>query len=213
MMYPPLAKVRYEELGKRLPQIKRVLAAVAGPELGHRSAADVRPGGGVPARQAGVHAGPHPDRPGALHRHGDRVERSWPRATPSTAPGLAALQLDLPGAVLPALRLLLRHPAAGLARPPGRRREHHRSARSRRASAIYLGVPFAGGLPDPRALVGSEGATGTRTRFVPRIGPYHPRRPALHHRGHVLARRARPSCSCRSTCCASPSPLLIYFRA
>ena len=96
---------------------------VAGPELAHRAGPDVRAGDRLPARQAGIHGRPDPDRPGALHRDGGRVER--PRQ------GLdrirrrpRRLQLDLPGAVLQRLRLVLRHRAAAAVRAHRLRRRH-----------------------------------------------------------------------------------------
>ena len=165
MMYPPLAKVRYEELGKvfrdtRVLVLSLVQNWVIGPVLMFALAV------ALPARPSRVHARSDPHRPRALHRDGASSGTISRKGDSRVLRGPRRVQLDLPGAVLlastPTFFATVLPP---LARARGRRRRHHASVEIAKSVAIYLGIPFAAGFLTRLRARPREGATsGTRAR-------------------------------------------------
>ena len=105
---PALCQGALRGTARRIPR-QEGARALAGAELDRRAGSDVRAGGDLPARQAGIHGRPHHDRPGPLHCHGDRLERAR-QGLDRVRRRSGRLQLDLSGAVLQRLCLACSSP-------------------------------------------------------------------------------------------------------
>ena len=164
------------------PQLESSGTLVAA-ELGHRPDLDVRAGSHLPAQLPRLHGRVDPDRPGALYRHGDRVERPG-QGRYRICCRAGSLQQRLPGVLLQPLRLYLHHRAAR----PGwvcrvRGGDHHRRDRQER---VHLpGHPLHRRLLDSLLLDPRQGQGMVRNRVRAADQPADLDRPAVHHRGHV----------------------------
>ena len=88
-------------------------------------------------------------------------------------------------------------------------RRHHRPDRQERLHLPRHPLPRRHAHPLHRAQV--QGPRVVRAEVHPAHQPAHAHRPAVHHRRDVLAQGRATSCSCRSTCVRIAIPLLIYF--
>ena len=161
MMYPVLAKVRYDRLDT-VTGDRKLLLSVAGVELGARPGADVRPGLAAAAGPARVpHRADH-RRPGPLHRDGHHLERPGLRR-PRSRRRAGRAELDLPGHHVRRAGLVLPVGAARLARPAT---DHHLhlAVADRQIRAHLPGHPAAGRVPVPTARREGQGPAVVRIR-------------------------------------------------
>ena len=169
MMYPPLAKVRYEEIGRVFRDVK-VLALslvqnwVIGPLLMFALAV--------------VFLRDQPEYMAGLILIGLArciamviVWNDLARGDPEYAAAPGGVQLDLPGPVLLGLRLRVHHRAADLARAAGTWPWTSRSSRSPQSVFIYLGIPFIAGFLTRILLIRRNGRAWYEGVFIPRISP------------------------------------------
>ena len=171
-MYPPFAKVRYEEL----PDVSATArcwarrwcrTGVTGPVLMFALAVIFLPDKPRPERA-------DPDRAGLLHRDGDRLGTRSPRVRLSTPPGWWP-QLDLP--VLP-------HSAArdGAAAARRKRAAVTFHGRDRRERADLPAISARSKLTRRHAAPRNP-ASSSRAAFVPKISRLTLVAPVVHHRG------------------------------
>ena len=168
---PAVGKGALRGTGAGLPGLEGA-RSLAGPELDRRTGSDVRARHRAARRQAGVHGRSDPDRPRPLHRHGHRLERTR-RRRQRVLRRSGGLQLDLSGAVLLGLRLVLHHrPAAPLRSRRHRDPRHHRPDRRERLRLPRH--PVSGGHHHPLFADRTQGQVVVPRGFHPEDQPRSP---------------------------------------
>ncbi len=168
MMYPPLARVKYEEIGKVFRNVKVMALSlvqnwIIGPILMFVLAAVLLRGLPRVCRRA------NPHRACPLHRHGHRMEQAglWRRRICGRA---GSAELDLPGVLLFDICLRVHHAVTG----PDRHAEHggqHYDVEVAKSVAIYLGIPFVAGFLTRILVRPRMGAEWYDKKFIPAISP------------------------------------------
>ncbi len=168
MMYPPLAKVKYEQLGQVFRNFK-VLTLSLDAELVDRPGADVFFGHHFSLRSAALHGRLDPYRPGTLHRHGHCLERSGRRRHRILRrPG--SLQLHFPGAILLSYAWIFITVIPSWFGLTGAIVDVSISEIAQ-SVFIYLGIPFIAGLLSRLIGIQMKGKEWYETVFIPRISP------------------------------------------
>ncbi len=170
MMYPPLAKVKYEETGGGLQEHEGP-CSLPRPELDHRPLSDVLPRRHLPAGLSRLYVRPHHDRPRPVHRHGHRMERPG-QAGQGIRGRARRLQLDLSGPFLtrstPTCSSRSSRPGLGSKGTV----VHVTIGQIAKSVFIYLGIPFIAGIITPlRPAQGQRPGVVSSTVHVPKISP------------------------------------------
>ena len=170
MMYPPLAKVRYEEMGPVFRNLK-VLALISDPELDHRSSSHVRAGGTFLAgltRSIWL---------GLIMIGLARciamviVWNDLAKGDTEYCAGLVAFNSIFQVLFYSRIRLGLHHRSADLVRDSRVSTVDITIGEIAKSVFIYLGIPFLAGVITRFSLIAIKSKEWYHAKFIPKISP------------------------------------------